>query len=181
MPIVVDVLIIVRALPEADVIDDQFQMTLHRLPDRFQCFELAVDVLINDDLLHPHVFILEGLSYGIDPRGRGDFYFEARKTFSHKVDQIGHTHGHCIGPGTVDPFKKFDELSIALFGILEVSKAGSIKKIAELQPSIVASLDVCFHIPSFNLRKNKTGPCPTDNIEGEFAEESIYRCPFDSL
>jgi hypothetical protein len=75
MAIVIDVFVIVGALPEADIIDDQFQMTLHRFPDRFEGLELPVDVFINDNFFHPHVFILEGLPYCVDPRGGRDFYF----------------------------------------------------------------------------------------------------------
>jgi len=181
MAIVVDVLEVVGTLPEADIIDDQFQMTLHRFPDRFEGFELPVDVFVNDDFFYPHVLVLEGLPYRVDSRDRGDLYFEAGKTFSHKVDQIGNPHGHSIGPGSVNPFKKLDQLSIAFLRILEVSETGGIEEIAELQPSIVAGLDVGFHILSFDLRKNKTGSRPADNIKREFAEKSIYRCPFHSI
>jgi hypothetical protein len=181
MAIVIDVLVVVGTLPEADVIDDQFQMTLHRFPDRLQGLEFPVDMLVNDDFFYPHVFILESFSYCVDPRGGGDLYFEARKTLSHEVDQIGNAHGHSIGPGSVDPFKKLDQLSIAFLGILEVSETRGVEEIAELQPSIVAGLDVRFHILSFDLRKNKPGPCPTDNIKRELAEKSIYGCPFDGV
>jgi hypothetical protein len=181
MTIGIDVFVIVGALPEADVIDDQFQIALHRFPNRFEGFELAVDVFVNDNFFYPHVFILEGFSYGVDPCGRGDFYFESRKTFSHEIDQIRNAHGHSVSPGSVDPFKKLDQLSIAFLGILEVTKAGSIEKIAELQPSFVARPDVGFHILSFDLRKNKPRPCPADNIKRELAEKSIYRCPLYSI
>jgi hypothetical protein len=64
---------------------------------------------------------------------------------------------------------------------LEVSKAGSVEEIAELQSPVVARPDVCFHIGSSDLGKNKTGSCPADDIEREFAEEGIYRGPFHSV
>src|SRR5512143_1015163 len=150
-------------------------MTLYRFPDRFECFELPVDMLINDDFLYPHVFILEGLSNRVDPGDRRHFYFEARETFSHEIDHVGNAHRHRIGPGSVDPFEKLDQLPVAFLGILEVSETGGVEEIAELQSPIVAGPDIGFHIRSLDLRKDKPGPCPADNIKRKLAEKSIYR------
>jgi hypothetical protein len=60
---------------------------------------------------------------------------------------------------------------------LEVSQTGGVQKIAKLQTPIVASLDVCFHIASVDLRKDEPRSCTSHNIKGEFTKKGIYRGP----
>jgi hypothetical protein len=64
---------------------------------------------------------------------------------------------------------------------LEVSKAGGVEKIAKFQSPIVASLDVCFHILSLDLGKNKPRSRPSHDIEREFAEKGIHGGPFHGI
>jgi hypothetical protein len=181
MAIVIDMFIIIGALPEADVIDDQFQIALHCFSDRLQGFELTVDMLINDDFLDTHVFILKGFPYGVDPGCRGDFHLEAGKTFPRKVHEVGDTHRNRISAGMVNPFQKLNKLSIAFFRILEVSKARSIEEIAKFQSPLMAGVDVLFHILSVNLWQHETRSRPTDDIKGKLTEKSIDGCSFDTI
>jgi hypothetical protein len=98
MAIMINMFVIVGTLPEADIVDDQFEITLDGLSDRLQGFELPVDMFVNDDLLDSHIFILQGLSDRIDTGCGGDLHFKAGKSFSHQVDEIGHTDGDRICP-----------------------------------------------------------------------------------
>jgi hypothetical protein len=138
-------------------------------------------MLIDDDLLDPHLFILEGLSHRVDPGGGGDLYLEAGETFPHEIDEVRDAEGDSVRPRLIDPLKKFDQLSVTLFGILEVSDARSVQEVTEFQAIFVAGPDESLHIISIYLGQDKTGSCSSNNIEGEFTEESIDRCPFESF
>jgi hypothetical protein len=178
MAIMIDMLVIVGTLPEADVVDDQFEIALEGLSDRFQGFEFPVDMFINDDLLDSHIFILEGFSDRIDT-GRGrDLHLQTGKAFSYQIDEIGDAHRDRIGSRPINPFQKLDKLSISLLGILEVSKTRGIQEVTELQPSFMAGLDILLHIVSVHLGKDKSGSRASHHIEGQFAEEGIDGCPF---
>ncbi len=177
----IDVFKVIRTLPEADVIDNQFQVTFHRFPDGLQSLEFPVDVLIDDDLFYPHFLILDGLPDRIDPGRRRDFDFQPWEAFSHEIDEVGDTHRHRVGPRFIDPFEKLDQLSVTLPGVLEVSKARSIEKVAKLQAFFVAGPDIPFDIIAVDLRQDKAGPCPTHDIEGEFPEEGIDRCSLEGI
>ena len=122
MAIVIDVLVIVRALPEADVVDDQLQVALDRFSDRLEGLPLAVDMLIDDDLFSAHLFILEGFPHRIDPCCRRDLHLETRKALSHEVDKVRNADRDRIGTGAIDPFEKVNQLSVAFSRILKVSK-----------------------------------------------------------
>ena len=175
MAVVIDMFVIIRALPEADIIEDQFQIAFHRFSDCVKGPELAVDVLVNDYFLHAHVFVLKGFPHGIDPRGRGDLDFETRETCPHQFDQVRKTDGDRIRAGMIDPFQKIDELCVAFFRIFEIAETGRIDKIAKFQSPIVAGLDVIFYIFPVYLGKNEARSCPSDDIEREFAEKSVDR------
>jgi hypothetical protein len=179
--VMIDVFIIVGALPEADIINDQFEVALHRLSDRCQVFELTVNVLVNDNFLHPHVFVLERFSHRIDPRRGGDFHLQAGKTFSDQIDQIRSPQRYGICAGAVNPVEKLHELSIALFRILKISKAGSIEEVGKFQFSGMAGFDIILYVFPVDLRKDKTRPGSADNIEREFAKETIYRSPMNGI
>jgi len=138
-------------------------------------------VLIDDDLLDAHILILEGLSYCVDPGRGGDLHLEAGETLSHEIDEVRDAEGDGVRPRLIDPLKKFDQLSVALFGILEISNAGSIQKVTEFQAIFVAGPDKSLHIISIHLGQDKAGSCPSDNIEREFTEEGIDGCPFQSF
>jgi len=94
----INMLVIVGTLPEADIVDDQFEITLDGLSDGLQSLEFTVDMFVNDDFLDSHIFILLGLSDRIDTGCRGDLHFKAGNSFSHQVDEIGHTDGDRICP-----------------------------------------------------------------------------------
>jgi hypothetical protein len=138
-------------------------------------------MLIDDDLLDPHLFILEGLSHRVDPGSGGDLHLEAGEALSHEIDEVRDAEGDGVRPRLIDPLKKFDQLSIAFFGILEVSNAGGVQKVTEFQTIFVADLDKSLDIIPIHLGQDKTGACPSDNIEGEFTEESIHRCSFEGF
>ena len=57
--IVVDVFKIIRTLPEANIVDNELEVASHRLSDRLKGLKFTVDVLIDDDLFHPHLFHTE--------------------------------------------------------------------------------------------------------------------------
>ena len=181
MAVMIDMLVIIRTLPEADIIQDQLQIALHGLSDRFKGFKFAVNMLIDDDFFHAHVFVLQGFSHGIDPGGSGDLDFEARKTRPHKLDQVGETDGDRIRAGTIDPFQKVDELCVTFFRIFEIAETRGVDKIAEFQSSIMAGLDVILYISSVYLWKNEARPCPSYDIEREFAEEGVHGCPLNGI
>jgi hypothetical protein len=181
MAVVIDMFVVIRTLPQADIIQNQLQIALHGLADRFKGFELTVDMLIDDDFFHAHVFVLQGFSHGIDPGGSRDLDFEARKTRPHKLDQVGKADGHRIGARMVNPFQEVDELCVTFFRIFEVAKTGGINKIAEFQSSIMTGLDVIFYIFPVYLWKNEARPCPSDDIERKFAKESVHGCPLNGI
>jgi hypothetical protein len=179
MAIVIDVLVIIRTLPKANIIDDQFQVALDCSSDCLKGLEFSVGVLINDDLLHTHGFVLKGLSHGIDTGSGGGFHFKARETFPDQIDEIGHANDDRVCTRLIDPFEKPNELSITLSRILEISKTGGVEQITKLQPIFVTDLNISYHIISIDLRQNKTGSCSSHHIEREFAEEGIHGCPFE--
>ena len=99
MAIVIDMFIIVGALPEADIVDDQFQIALHRLSDGLEGLEFPVDVFIDDDLLNAHVLILKGLPHRVDPGCGGDLDLQTGKAFSHQIDEVRNADGDRVGTG----------------------------------------------------------------------------------
>jgi hypothetical protein len=92
MPVVINMFVIIGTLPEADVVDDQLQVAPYCLSDRLQSFELPIDVFIDDNLLHTHLFVLEGFAHGIDPGRGGNLDLKAWEAFPHQIDQVRDTH-----------------------------------------------------------------------------------------
>ncbi len=174
MAIVVDMFVIIRTLPEADIVDNELQVAAHSVSYRLQGFELTIDMLIDNDLLDSHRFILKGLPHGINPGRGGDLDLEARKTFPHEIDEVRDAHGDRIRAGLVDPFQKVNQLSITFSGVLQVSKTGGVQQVAEFQPSFVAGPYVSLHIFSIHLGQDKPGSRSPHNIEGKFPEEGIH-------
>jgi hypothetical protein len=181
MAVMVDVLKIIGTLPEADVIDDQLQVTLHRLPDGLQGFEFAVDVFIDNDLLHSHLLILDGLADRVDPGRGGDFDLQAGKSFSHEIDEVRNAYRHRICARFVDPFEKLDQLPITLSRVLEVSEAWGVEKVAELQAFLMAGLNIPIDITAVDLRQNKAGPSSSHDVKGKLPEERIDGRPLEGI
>lgn len=172
---------IIGALPETDVVDDQFQITLHGLPDGFEVLKFPVDMFINDDLFHAHVFILEGLSDRVDPGYCGDLDLETWEAFSHQIDKVGNPDGDRISPRFVNPFDELDQLSIAFSGILEISEAGSIEEITELQAFFMTGVDITLDVIAIDLGQDKARPCSSHDVEGKLAKEGIDRGSLEGI
>jgi len=169
----IDMLVIVRALPEADIVDDELQIAVHRFTDGLQGFEFTVDMLVDDDLLHSHILILKGFPHRVHTGGGGDLHLEARKTLPDEIDEVRDADGNSIRSGPIDPFEKLDQFSITFSGILKVSKTGGIEEITEFQSSLMASLDISVYKFSVDLRKDITGSCSPHRIVGKFAKEGV--------
>jgi hypothetical protein len=135
-------------------------------------------MFIDDDLFNTHVFVLEGFPDCIDASCGRDLHLQAGKALSYKIDEVREANRDRVRSGSIDPFQELDELSISFLGIFEVSKAGGIEQITEFQPSLVTGLNVSFHMFSVDLWQDNAGSRPSDDIEGELAEERIDRCPF---
>jgi hypothetical protein len=132
-------------------------------------------MLIDDDLLSAHGFILKGFSHGIHTGCGGNLHLQPGKPFFDEIDEIGNTEGNGIRSCSVDPLQKFDQLSITFSGILKVSQARGIEEITEFQSSLVASPDITFYVSSVDLWQDKPRSCSSHDIEGKFAEKGIDR------
>ena len=181
MAVMVDVFKVIGTLPEADIVDDQFQVAFHRLPDGLQGLEFAVDVFINDNLFHSHLLILEGLADRVDPGRGGDFDLQAGKSLSHEIDEVRNAYRHCICARFVDPFEKLDQLPVTFSGILEVSEAWGVEKVAKFQAFLMAGLNIPFDVTAVDLGQNKAGPGSSHNVKGKLPEERIDGRPLKGI
>ena len=135
-------------------------------------------MFIDDDLLNAHVLVLEGLPHRIDTGRGGDLHLQTGKALSYEIDEVRDANRDGISSRLINPFQKLDDLPISFFGILKVSEAGSIKQVTEFEPSLIAGLDISPDMVSVDLRKDKSRPCASHHVEGEFAEKSVDGCPF---
>jgi hypothetical protein len=108
-------------------------------------------MFVDDNFLNAHVLVLEGFPDGIDAGRGGDLHLQTGKTFFYKIDEVREANRDCIRSGLINPFQKFDELSIPFLGVLKVSEAGGIEQVTEFQASLMAGLDVTPDIVSVDL------------------------------